>query len=47
VVGLRASDGGAAGCTRNAIVCENQLAGVAASRWLPGSSGDPSIRGDS
>jgi hypothetical protein len=44
-LGVRASAGGAAGCTANTIVCENQLPGVAASSWLPGNSGDPTIQG--
>jgi hypothetical protein len=44
-LGLRAGAGGAAGCTANAIVCENQLPGVAASSWVPGNSGDPTIQG--
>jgi hypothetical protein len=44
-LGLCAGDGGAAGCTANPIVCENQLTGVAASSWIPGNSGDPTIQG--
>src|SRR4051794_3956359 len=39
------SGGAGAACGSNVVVCENQLPGVAASVWLPGGSGDPTIQG--
>jgi hypothetical protein len=42
--GLRSSEA-ATTCTAGPVVCENQLPGVAASSWLPGAGGDPSIQG--
>jgi Domain of unknown function (DUF4082)/Bacterial Ig-like domain/Bacterial Ig domain len=44
-MGVAGQDVLAAGCTGNAIVCENQLSGTDRSAWDVSGAGDPSIQG--